>query len=195
MGSPWRNTEKNGKSLYPCKCNCGNETLVRSEVLKQSNSEFCIKCRHKEKELIIGNTYGKWTIIQEIKTEEKRKHYIVKCECGKVRIQKGIRLRFGDSQGCRTCGSTKHKMASSTTYSTWESMIQRCTNPNNSNYKHYGLRGIKICERWFKFDLFLEDMGERPNGKELDRIDNNGNYEKSNCRWITHQENLNNRKR
>jgi hypothetical protein len=187
--------KKNKKTVYPCSCKCGNKTLVRSEVLKKSDSEFCTKCRHKDKELVVGETYGKWTVIQEIKTEEKRKHYIVKCECGAVKIQKGIRLRFGDSKACRTCGSTKHKLSYSATYRTWESMIQRCTNSKNTNYKHYGARGIKVCESWLCFEGFIEDMGERPQGKELDRINNDGNYDKNNCRWVTHQENLNNRTR
>lgn len=185
----------NKKLIYECKCDCGNISNVRDEVLKKSQSRFCIRCNNQKEKIEVGYKIGKWTVIQEIKTEEKRKVYIVQCECGKIKTQKGIRLRFGDSLGCRKCGSTKHDLVHSKTYSTWESMIQRCNNPKNTNYKHYGARGIKVCESWHIFENFISDMGERPENKELDRINNDGNYEKSNCRWITHQENLLNRKR
>ena len=80
----------------------------------------------------------------------------------------------------------------SDTYTCWLSMIQRCCNPNNSRYKDYGGRGITVCEEWKDFTNFLSDMGERPNGKSIDRINVNGNYEPSNCRWATTKEQQNN---
>lgn len=89
----------------------------------------------------------------------------------------------------------KHGMTGTRTYAVWQDMHQRCYNQNNDWYSHYGARGILVCERWKKFTNFYADMGDKPKSKSLDRINNNGNYEPSNCRWATPQEqNLNHRR-
>jgi hypothetical protein len=73
-------------------------------------------------------------------------------------------------------------------------MIQRCTNPRRDNFSYYGGRGIEVCDRWRTFENFLADMGERPTGLTLDRVDNDGNYEPGNCCWATRKQQISNRR-
>lgn len=89
----------------------------------------------------------------------------------------------------------KHGMQKTSEYNTWTHIKDRCHNTKNSRYKDYGGRGITVCEEWRKiFKSFYEDMGDRPEGMSLDRIDNNKGYSKENCRWATtHQQNINQR--
>ena len=118
--------------------------------------------------------------------------------CNKARRAKGLcdkhysRLkRHGTTDPVRLDGRSakeRHSMTSSREYQSWASMIQRCYNPKSKAYKNYGGRGITVCERWRSFTSFYADMGERPEGRSIHRIDVNGNYEPGNCKWATASE-------
>ncbi len=144
-----------------------------------------------------GDRYGRLTVAMEIEprvthsAKRMHRHRIVrcKCECGALVDVSLAHLRSGGTASCGCLGKhngTKHGKRYTPAYEIWKTMRQRCLNPRNAHYTYYGGRGISVCDRWLNsFVSFLEDMGERPEGCSIDRVNNDGNYEKSNCRWAT----------
>ncbi len=147
-----------------------------------------------------GLTFGKLTIVEEIATKGSNRVVMTKCVCGnvKARFLNDVIHRTRSCIRCRAV-RVKHGHASdrnvSKTYNTWAGMLRRCNNPKNPKYQDYGGRGIFVCERWLKFESFLEDMGISEPGMELDRRCNNSGYFKENCRWVTRAENTRNTRR
>lgn len=90
--------------------------------------------------------------------------------------------------------ASSHGQVGTGTYGSWSAMLQRCTNPRNKEYPNYGGRGVRVCDLWRQFENFLADMGPRPPGLTLDRINTDGHYEPGNCRWATASEQASNRR-
>lgn len=193
---------------YECICECGNIKIKAGTELRASRGMQCTDCQYHElynPEKMIGRKFGKWLVVKYIGIHNKLQRFEVKCECGNIGIQLGsdLRRKKPRSTQCVTCHNREnatnnitHGMHNTLTYKIWSAMIARCSNPKATFYHRYGGRGIKVCERWVSsFENFLKDMGEKPEGLTLDRIDNDGNYEPYNCRWVTHKENCNNRKK
>jgi len=149
-----------------------------------------------------GDRYGRLTVRLFVTRNPQR--YECDCLCGRVVIVPKRDLRSGNtrSRDCLQSDETvarsyRHGLSSTSTYSSWLAMIRRCYDPTYERYEEWGGRGIAVCERWRGPSgamNFYTDMGERPAGCSLERINNNGNYEPSNCKWATRSEQQSNKR-
>ena len=188
-----RSTKTPGVTRYRCKCACGAEKDVDKRGLLSGSST---SCGHYEK-LLPETKLNRWTVLGEAPPKGKNKQdaYFCRCDCGTERVISRYELTTGRSKSCgclqkevakevvvQRC--TTHGMSKSNTYKIWATMVQRCTNPNSTKYADYGGRGITVCERWRNsFSDFLADMGERPDGLSIERLDNYKGYNPENCVW------------
>jgi len=156
---------------------------------------------------LVGQQFGRLTVLDFAGSDKKQQSlFRCVCGCGNEMVTSGRSLKSKQTQSCgclrvdqgKQVGlqSKLHGLIGTPTYRTWQSMKRRCLSENERGYRWYGAKGVSICDQWMTFEGFLKDMGERPEGKTLDRINPFGNYEKNNCRWADNQtQKANTRKR
>jgi hypothetical protein len=147
---------------------------------------------------MLNEKFGLWTVISEPWVKNRVRYVVCRCRCGRQKAVSLYTLRHGSSSGCAKCKAGRprngHQLFRAE-YDALKSARGRCQNPKNRDYKNYGARGIKVCERWNSFENFLKDMGPRPGTDySLERMDIEGDYGPDNCIWIPMSEQLRNKR-
>ncbi len=155
---------------------------------------------------ITGQRFGRWTAIHLRDTRRagsgRVAYWDCRCDCGTIKAVNGINLRLGLTMSCGCVkaivdglSNITHGLTKTPEYGVWSHMKRRCEDPSDSSYERYGGRGIRVCERWSSFELFIEDMRQRPTPRHsIERLHNDGNYEPDNCVWGTKKEQARNRR-
>ena len=204
--------DKSGHAQWLCKCDCGREVIVQGKCLKSGNAQSC-GCLRKELSAmrafkdLTGQKFSRLLVLERVENSKSGKaRWRCRCDCGNEIIATGAHLLSGNTKSCGCWKkqrvletNIKHGLAHSKAYWNWQAMKNRCYNPDFQQYADYGGRGITVYEPWrndfaafFNYVSRLEHFGEE--GMTLDRIDNDGNYEPGNLRWISRKMQTRNRR-
>jgi hypothetical protein len=183
---------RKGQPYWTCQCDCGREVSVRGANLRSGNTKSCgcsrrTSAQHFRGRMVLQTLSGNF-VFGKADPTSKNTLWVTFCRfCGRVGLHKERTLRKGKALFCACRKPTRNS---------WRSMIERCTNRNHRYFKKYGGCGITVCEKWRRsFFAFVEDMGIRPKGMTIDRINNDRGYYPGNCQWATPEQQAANRRK